>query len=619
MKRKIKLGLVIIWMVIIFLFSNQNGAGSDGLTYKVIDSSINAVQKVTGQEKTVEGKAKTTERVFVAVRKSAHFFEYLILAILVISLLKEYSLEEKKKYALAIAIVALYAITDEIHQLFVPNRSGRIFDVFVDISGAITGLLFYVHYLKIRKDGFILKIHEKWNLYFILISWLFLLSTWYFGFKLVEINVLTSGYIFGILEMILIIFIAIFVIFKKFKKRFVKWICGIILICLIIFLNVASVKIDEFISALTGMTTKEIVEDKYYVVGYKEKSREYQTVHYTPEDIEVDKLKTKLSNDFVEQSSYVELIEKFLQSKDIYIVISEAYHEMLVEVNSEYEDNYVILYEFTIETKVSLEESNLESLDPFVLYISGIDTYGSISKRSRSDVNMIVVVNPKKKEMLLVHIPRDYYVQLAGKSGLKDKLTHSGIYGINNSVKTIENFMDIDINYYLRVNFNTVISLVDLIGGIEIDSDGAFKCWTNSKCDINKGINQLDGKCALAYSRERFAYTTGDFHRGENQQQVMTAIINKITTDPKLLQNYSKYLSILNNSFQTDMSYEMITDLMKHQIETGINWNIESIGLKGTGASEYTYSYGSQKLYVMNPDFSSIKKAQDKIKKVLEN
>ena len=232
-------------------------------------------------------------------------------------------------------------------------------------------------------------------------------------------------------------------------------------------------------------------------------------------------------------------------------------------------------------------------------------------------MNQLAVVNPKTHHILLVNTPRDYYVQLAGTTGLKDKLTHAGIYGIQKSIDTLEKFYGIDIQYYLRVNFDTLIRVVDVIGGVDINSDASFTCHTNNKVHVEKGWNHFNGAQALAYSRERYAYLTGDHHRGANQQQVITAIINKVSTSSVLIQKYNDILNSLDGSFQTDMSMDSILAFIRYQLDAMPDWNVESIAVSGFNSMDYTYSMGTgRKLYVMEPDMDSVQKAIARIQEV---
>ena len=233
-------------------------------------------------------------------------------------------------------------------------------------------------------------------------------------------------------------------------------------------------------------------------------------------------------------------------------------------------------------------------------------------------MNQLVVVNPKTNHILLVNTPRDYYVRLAGTIGLKDKLTHAGIYGINKSIDTLEDLYDININHYLRVNFNTLVKVVDVIGGIDVYSDKTFNSFHIKGWTVSKGLNHFNGKEALAYSRERYAYIDGDHHRGRNQQDVITAIINKITTSKVLISKYNSILNVLDGSFQTDISTSGITSFIKYQLDKMPSWKVESIAVSGYNSYNYTYSMGyNYKLYVMEPDYDSIETAKEKIKEVL--
>ena len=176
-----------------------------------------------------------------------------------------------------------------------------------------------------------------------------------------------------------------------------------------------------------------------------------------------------------------------------------------------------------------------------------------------------MTVNPNTHEILLTHIPRDFYVQLHGTTGLKDKLTHAGIYGIDMSVKTIEDLLGIDINYYVRVNFTTLIKIVDTIGGIDVVSDRDFSEYGYS---YKKGINHLDGMHALMYSRIRHVLEGGDRARGKHQEQVITAIFQKITSSEVLLKDYNKILENLTDSLQTNISSNEIKAFIKKQLDT---------------------------------------------------
>ena len=301
------------------------------------------------------------------------------------------------------------------------------------------------------------------------------------------------------------------------------------------------------------------------------------------------------------------------------IAVNEAYIHMLEDSDNEFVKNYKILYKYTV--RVAIKDNSTKKLDytkdPFVLYISGTDSRGTVSDVSRSDVNIIVVVNPTTHKILLVNTPRDYYVQLHGTTGIKDKLTHAGVYGIDMSKNTMQDLLDVQINNVVKVSFQTVINLIDTIDGIDITSEKEFKCYTNNKCLIKEGEQHLNGTCALAFARERMTYNEGDRHRGQNQQQVITKVVEKMT-NPKYMIRYNDILRNTEGTIETDISYDDITELAKYELSNLSSWKVESISLDGEGAMLPTYSMGEDlPLYVMIPNENTVNNAKAKIKEYL--
>ena len=296
---------------------------------------------------------------------------------------------------------------------------------------------------------------------------------------------------------------------------------------------------------------------------------------------------------------------------------------MLSEEIKGFKENTKILYteKHEIQTNTKVEETaskySIKS-GKFNVYISGIDTSGSISNVSRSDANILATVNTDTHEVLLTSIPRDYYVTLHSY-GAKDKLTHSGIYGVNETVKTVEDLLDTEIDYYVRVNFTTVIKLVDKLGGIAVYSDYDFTTTSGyTHYTFKKGYNyNVKGEAALAFSRERYAFEAGDNQRVKNQQHVIEAVMKKVLNSTTLLTKYTSILDSLKGSFQTNIEQEDISKLVKDQINNMSSWTINSNSLTGTGASSSTYSMGSTKLYVMVPNAKSVTSAKEKIDEVL--
>lgn len=251
---------------------------------------------------------------------------------------------------------------------------------------------------------------------------------------------------------------------------------------------------------------------------------------------------------------------------------------------------------------------------PFIVYISGIDTYGSIASRSRSDTNVLMAIDPVKKKILLVSTPRDTYTPLYNKSnGVYDKLTHAGLYGPECSMGTLAALYNTQIDYYVRINFTSVIDIVDAIGGIDVNSARSFHTNHLGGYSFNSGINHLDGKATLAFCRERYAFADGDFQRGRNHLEVIKGLINRVTS-PSILTNYVSLMNSLNGSFQTNMTTDEITSLIKMQLNDAATWNFESLTLQNTGARSTTcYSMPGPSLYVGKVVESSRQAIEDEL------
>lgn len=253
------------------------------------------------------------------------------------------------------------------------------------------------------------------------------------------------------------------------------------------------------------------------------------------------------------------------------------------------------------------------------ILISGIDVSGPISSTSRSDVNIIMTVNPATRHMLLTTTPRDYYVYLPGISGdMRDKLTHAGIYGVKTSMKALEDLYDTEIQHYIRINFDSLVQLVDALGGIDVYSEYSFSSKQDDEYySFNKGTNHLNGKEALAFARERRAFGEGDRQRGRNQMLVLTAIIEKLQS-PAILKNPSGVLDVMSRSMQTNIASTEIKNAIAWQLDSGEWWSIDRQAVTGTGDSEQTFSMQGINSYVMWPDEDSVSNAAEKIEEIME-
>lgn len=258
--------------------------------------------------------------------------------------------------------------------------------------------------------------------------------------------------------------------------------------------------------------------------------------------------------------------------------------------------------------------------EPFNVYISGIDVYGDIDQQSRSDVNLIATVNPLTHKILLTTTPRDYYVTIPGVSGeQKDKLTHAGIYGIDTSVATLENLYDTEIPFYVRVNFTSVEEIVDVLGGVDVESELAFTTSeaAGAVVEVKEGTNHFNGEEALAFVRERKALPTGDNQRGKNQQALLTGLIREAMS-PKMLLHANSIINSVAGNADTNMSEKQIKSLIRMQLNDMEDWEIESVAATGDDTGkQYCYSYSGTPLYVTVPYEDSVNEIRQKIQENL--
>ncbi len=406
-------------------------------------------------------------------------------------------------------------------------------------------------------------------------------------------------------------------------------------IFLILLLGVGIFYLFTTYSAFGRMSDADKQYEDFYVVALKDgiyrnvKDIEGETVHTHQSSSSVyekaqEMLKEEADVEYEESGGYMQLrsvlIDEEDKEHDELIFLSSSNYDMICEYDDEFENRTRIVYTVSVEIgnrdiakRVGITE------EPFNVYISGIDTYGGIEKVSRSDVNMIMTVDPVDKKILLTSIPRDTYVTLHTYGEL-DKLTHSGIYGINETISTVEDWLDIDINYYVRVNFTSVEDIVDAIGGIDVTSEYAFETHgrQNRGYSFVEGENYLDGASALAFARERKSFEDGDQERIKNQQRVLSAILNKITSSSAILTGYTQILNTVGDEIQTNMERRDISSLVRMQLEDLGGWSIESISIEGEGTNASTYSMGARQLYVVIPDESSVKAAQDAIDAMMD-
>ncbi|MHA3043339.1 LCP family glycopolymer transferase CpsA [Streptococcus sp. 517s] len=329
-------------------------------------------------------------------------------------------------------------------------------------------------------------------------------------------------------------------------------------------------------------------------------------------------IKTTQSKDLaVEQSASYLAAYKSLISDDAKAIVLNSVFENIIE--AEYPDYASKIKKiYTKKLTKDVAAPKVSKNQSFNIYISGIDTYGPISSVSRSDVNILMTVNRDTKKILLTTTPRDSYVPIAdGGNNQKDKLTHAGIYGVDSSIHTLENLYGVDINYYVRLNFTSFLKLIDLLGGVDVYNDQEFTAHTNGKY-YPVGNVHLDSEQALGFVRERYSLADGDRDRGRNQQKVIVAIIQKLTS-AEALKNYDNIIQGLQDSLQTNMPLETMMDLVNTQLDSGGQYKVNSQDLKGTGRTDLpSYAMPDSNLYMMEIDESSLAAAKAAIKDVME-
>lgn len=454
-----------------------------------------------------------------------------------------------------------------------------------------------------------------------------------FGFVFI-IDVLPMKYLLLLLLALAILDIIFFLIlFKSRLKKGIKKFFSVISVLLSLVFVVGSFYLYKTYGVISGMIDTDYATYNYSVIVLKDS--DYNSVsdiknevisYYETKTNENKLLVEKVNKLGKESKSYTNLntlATDLLNKETNVIVLEDNYKKTLIDEQDDNEYNEVkdfkdktkTIYTFSFKVKKDNTSKDVDVVsEVFNIYISGIDTYGTVSSVSRSDVNIVVTVNPNTRQVLLTSIPRDYYVQLHDTTGYKDKLTHAGIYGTDCSIKTIEDLLGIDINYYFKVNFTSLIDIVDALGGVNVYADQSFSTWNGYH--FTKGYNKVDGNAALAFVRERKTFANGDRQRGINQQALISAMINKCISK-EILTKYTSLLNSVKGSIITNMPTKTMLSLVKMQLKNNTSWTISTNSLDGTNASKYTYSYSYQQLYVMEPKEESVEKGKELINKVL--
>lgn len=467
------------------------------------------------------------------------------------------------------------------------------------------------------------KMLKKLNIILNIIAIIFLLLI---SISITELNILPGKYYYPMIGLLLIIGILfVLSIFKNNKKTLlIISIINSIIISIISFLGIIYLNsTNKLLDNISFIKEKSI----YYIIvkkdsDYKELSDldnknlaiiENSSSNYQKALKEVNK---KININTIKYKNINTIASDLVAGKVDSILLNSNSKRILDDILKDFKNNTRVVDKVVIYVKRG-KSTVINSNEPFNVLISGIDTAGDINSVSRSDVNIVMTVNPKNHEVLLTNIQRDMQVQLHGTTGIKDKLTHAGIYGIDMSRQTIEDFLDTKILYYIRVNFDSLVKVVDSIGGVDIDNDVAFKGYTRN---FEVGKLHLNGKEALEYARERKKMPSGDYTRGLHQEKIMEAIISKVTTSKKILNNYSKFTSVLDEFIQTNIPSSTIKFYVREQLDTMPKWNVISRAVESSGSALIeTYSMPGMNLYVAFPDEKSVKTSSRIINEMLDN
>lgn len=484
---------------------------------------------------------------------------------------------------------------------------------------------------ELKKD----KKKKKGTLRFKLVSFLLIVLT------VITISHIIIEELFSLFYMIPIALICLsvtlvisFILNKRNLRRWVKNIFSIIAIIIMLFellMLLFGTKTLKFLSSITdtGYRVESFgvyVLDSSNIKDISELNNKKITYLNHDDNKNIKEALKKLDKeiDFNEssQDTASSLVDELINNKTDAILMDTSYEVLLEEEHIDKYKQIRLIKTIDIVDIVTTIKSDVDiTKEPFVIYISGIDTSGNVASKARSDVNMLVGVNPSTKNILMVNTPRDYYVNIKGKNK-RDKLTHAGLYGVEESVKTLSSLYDTDIDYYVRINFTSFVSIVNELGGIKIDVPIKF-CEQNSKRSkapndlicLNKGMQNLNGEQALALARHRKTLPTGDRGRGENQMLVLEAIINKAMS-PKIVSKYSSLIDAMKGRMSTNMTSNEIIRFAKKQINNLDAWEFTSLSAKGNDSTGICYATGAGRAYVMEPDeesLSEIKNAFDRL------
>jgi len=317
---------------------------------------------------------------------------------------------------------------------------------------------------------------------------------------------------------------------------------------------------------------------------------------------------------------YAGVEELYAGTIDI-LVMDEAYIDTILTIDPDFLLKTKVIWAIknTVERVPIVSEKDVVT-EPFTVLIAGNDNYGTLRVRSLTDVNIVMTVNPITHSIKMVSVPRDSYVPLnktdcglnAKLTNTLDKLTHAGTKstGVNCSIGTLEDLLNVKIDYYLQMNFSSFILIIRALGSITVYNEEAFtedSTKLPTPWHYDKGYITLTRDNGLAYVRQRHGFTFGDLQRVRNQQEVIKGIVNKMT-ELSTLTKVESIVKAVQGTFETNMLPAEVMALARAQIQNlSFKWTISSYTMTGQSAMEPTFTQGpDNKYYVFKLDPSSV-------------
>ena len=461
----------------------------------------------------------------------------------------------------------------------------------------------------------------------IILLFVYMVLACFLLFLIFRYHILAISYVNVIMAivMILLALIALFLILKRKAKIFTM----ILLLVSVFVSSISLIGVHQFVSLANQLNATSnyssysisvVVLADSEIGNVSELSSVTAPTKTDADNIKklLDDIKTSQSKDLTveESSSYLAAYKSLLAGETKAIVLNSVFENL---IEQEYPDHAKKIKKiYTKELTKTVEAPKLSQNKAFNIYISGIDTYGPISSVSRSDVNIIMTVNQETKKILLTTTPRDAYVPIAdGGNNQNDKLTHAGIYGVDASIHTLENLYGIELNYYARLNFTSFLKLIDLLDGVDVYNDQEFTSL-HGNYHFPVGNVHLNSEQALGFVRERYSLTNGDGDRGRNQQKVISAIIQKLTS-AEALKNFDSIMQGLQDSVQTNMPPETMVSLVNAQLASGGKYSVITRDLKGTGRMDLpSHAMPDSNLYMLEVDPNSLETLKTEIKDIME-